>query len=1035
MVAQLDAVTWCLLVCANVVQKADGLGDAEAVVQKQNLERIQELVTCPAFSLRVFVIGIGGRIGSAVARACLARGATVSGLARRATSTTEALLSAPFTSVATATTVDSIYYSNVLADDWAKHLAGCDAVVCALRGMPGEVLPLQIRALELAREARVPRFVAADFLPDYTAPQTQSAQEHPMLIERIEFRKYVLSLNEIAGVHMHVGCLLEVDELFGFMGIFNAETRELSYWGNERQPFDVTTILDAAEATAQALFTGKVGDVRVATATVSIHQLAAELSSFSATSLVAVKCNGSLVDLQNAIKNTPPNSLEHIRLCCQRSLFAGDCKCVDAGVVGLKNWLSSQKSLHGLPTPWTTPDMTSAGLIQIDLKTDGANGDAALWAKDLSSLEFEEAWLELARRALTTGRWAEVRLVSQVIEAVDETTLTSGKLWLAGVACFFTGHFAEGVERFDTEMAANPVDAEEILWRELCALAGGLQVFPPASIAHLASPDPRAIFNSILAYFGGELSRTALLEFASTPLDRFYASMYVALHLQAMGEESSVAQQLLGDAQRQNCRDNLGLACSHMRMLPYVQLGVGGSGTYSCPRLIIGCAGMAVDDATSVARLQVAANRGAWAVDVADIYPGAEQLANLAGSRIVHTKYVPDRASLATLQASTVHAAMMRSLARLGRRPHAMQLHWWGDIDSPTEMAQLALASRLLEKARVEDKLFRCLGVTNMDAVHLQVVCDNAHVGLAQVALSLLDRRPQHGGLLQFCRERSISVVAYGVLAGGFLSEKWLGVPEPDSESVAPAQLKYLARIRVQGGWAEFQQLLRLVGEVARRHRTRFATVAIAWALRHAAAVIVGCPGLNDGQASSERADQLDAALAALNLVLAEDDIRLLARPPPQDLVAEDAPSSTKTAPGVYIDERDALHPIGAALAPWQNTAQLGLSPAQEAIGRAEADPRAIFVREEMAALGLQAEHTRLLHGDSLSSHGRIIDCAGVATKWRLAGLELEAARREGGTQRRQLSALAMAKVGQLATTLAEERDNRGSDADSAGNK
>lgn len=290
-----------------------------------------------------------------------------------------------------------------------------------------------------------------------------------------------------------------------------------------------------------------------------------------------------------------------------------------------------------------------------------------------------------------------------------------------------------------------------------------------------------------------------------------------------------------------------------------------------------------------------------------------------AGARIVHTKYVPDRSALSTLDAADIHQAMLRSIARLGRQPQAMQLHWWGDLtdDSGDGGSQkLAEIASLLEQERVQQGLFRCLGVTNMGLEHLRIVADNASVGLSQVALSLVDRRPLYSGLLSFCAERSISVVSYGALCGGFLSEKWLGKEEPSDEVVAASQRKYLARIRVQGGWAEFQRLLRDVAAVALRHEgVRFASVALAWALRYADAVIVGCPKL--GGDSSD--DQLAAALAALELHLTDLDMKQLERPPPQELVGV-----AETAVGVYDDERNPLHPIGQALAPWMNTAHLG---------------------------------------------------------------------------------------------------------------
>jgi aryl-alcohol dehydrogenase-like predicted oxidoreductase len=129
--------------------------------------------------------------------------------------------------------------------------------------------------------------------------------------------------------------------------------------------------------------------------------------------------------------------------------------------------------------------------------------------------------------------------------------------------------------------------------------------------------------------------------------------------------------------------------------------------------------------------------RGACAVDVADIYPGAEQLVKVAGARIVHTKYVPDASKLAELDEAAVKAAVLRSLARIGRAPQAIQLHWWGESTDP----QLGRVAAALEEQRLKHKYFRCLGVTNMSVDHLRAVCASATVGVAQVALSLLDRR------------------------------------------------------------------------------------------------------------------------------------------------------------------------------------------------------------------------------------------------------------------------------------------------------
>ena len=89
----------------------------------------------------------------------------------------------------------------------------------------------------------------------------------------------------------------------------------------------------------------------------------------------------------------------------------------------------------------------------------------------------------------------------------------------------------------------------------------------------------------------------------------------------------------------------------------------------------------------------------------------------------------------------------------------------------------------------------------------------------------------------------------------------------------------------------------------------------------HAAAVILG-PGSTDPAAHVDA-----AAAAAVELQLTDGDLAALARPPPATIGAQ-------SSPGVYVDERDAAHPVGATLAPWRNIAHLAL-PEPEPLGPA----------------------------------------------------------------------------------------------------
>ncbi len=93
------------------------------------------------------------------------------------------------------------------------------------------------------------------------------------------------------------------------------------------------------------------------------------------------------------------------------------------------------------------------------------------------------------------------------------------------------------------------------------------------------------------------------------------------------------------------------------------------------------------------------------------------------------------------------------------------------------------------------------------------------------------------------CREHGVNLLAYGMLGGGFLSERWLGKDEPPDPDIADwSKMKYRRFIAAIGGWNALQGILAASSAVARRHRVSVANVATRWVLDQpaVAAVIVG---------------------------------------------------------------------------------------------------------------------------------------------------------------------------------------------------
>ena len=275
----------------------------------------------------------------------------------------------------------------------------------------------------------------------------------------------------------------------------------------------------------------------------------------------------------------------------------------------------------------------------------------------------------------------------------------------------------------------------------------------------------------------------------------------------------------------------------------------------------------AVDAAAAVEDMARFVDAGITTFDCADIYTGVEALIGrfLAGRGTgatpvqVHTKFVPDRSTLATCGEADVATAVDRSLTRLGvERLDLVQFHWW-DYDIPRwrDVAEALVRQQRAGKVRH-------IGLTNFDTAHVTALVDaGVPVVSHQVQYSLLDVRPATT-MAPACADHGIRLLCYGALAGGFFSERWLGQPEPPFPHANRSLTKYHLIIEEFGGWARFQRLLHALASVARRHGVALGAVAIRWVLDRpqVGATIVG--------ATSAR--HLAATIAAASLVLAGDD-------------------------------------------------------------------------------------------------------------------------------------------------------------------
>ncbi|CAN7402317.1 aldo/keto reductase [Mesorhizobium amorphae] len=258
----------------------------------------------------------------------------------------------------------------------------------------------------------------------------------------------------------------------------------------------------------------------------------------------------------------------------------------------------------------------------------------------------------------------------------------------------------------------------------------------------------------------------------------------------------------------------------------------------------------AIDREQAVTDLITTFDAGIWTYDCADIYTGVEELIGAARLRLasergldaaarmkVHTKLVPDLERLASISRDYITGIVDQSLRRLKtERLDLVQFHWWDYA-----MAGYIDAMGWLNELRLEGKV-RNVGTTNFDTPRLaEILAAGVPLVSQQLQYSVLDQRPA-GSLAALAGQHGISFLCYGSVAGGFLSDKWLDVAEPQTPLENRSLVKYKLIIDDFGGWDLFQVLLSTLKAVGDRHGVDIATIASAWVLEqpHVAAVIVG---------------------------------------------------------------------------------------------------------------------------------------------------------------------------------------------------
>ena len=91
--------------------------------------------------------------------------------------------------------------------------------------------------------------------------------------------------------------------------------------------------------------------------------------------------------------------------------------------------------------------------------------------------------------------------------------------------------------------------------------------------------------------------------------------------------------------------------------------------------------------------------------------------------------------------------------------------------------------------------LIKQIGATNFDLKRLkELKAAGVPIVSNQVQLSAMDRRPVQSGMADWCSENDVSLIAFGTVGSGILSERYLGQPVPAQEQKNTASMRMYSK-------------------------------------------------------------------------------------------------------------------------------------------------------------------------------------------------------------------------------------------------
>lgn len=221
-------------------------------------------------------------------------------------------------------------------------------------------------------------------------------------------------------------------------------------------------------------------------------------------------------------------------------------------------------------------------------------------------------------------------------------------------------------------------------------------------------------------------------------------------------------------------------------------------------------------ESDAIQNMQKHFDAGITTLDTADIYGPSELIiGKFMGTRpkaVPCTKFCCFR-YLEEISRAEVKQRIQKSCERLQVSKLPLVAFFWGNYDVKRYTDVALYLTELKEEGLIGE-----IGVTNFDLKRLKEL-KNAGVPFVsnQVQLSALDRRPVQSGMSDWCAENKVSLIGFGTVGSGILSNRYLGKGAPTQEERNTSSMRmYSSTASRFGSWTLVQELLRTMDAVAK---------------------------------------------------------------------------------------------------------------------------------------------------------------------------------------------------------------------------